>query len=275
MGQPHVEREAYRDFYSRDANLPAEAGAFVARFEREQMSPHGHGGTTKGYVRGLAVRALLDAADRLGRPRDQIHVIDTGCGSGKLSVYLALQGFRVTGVDVSESATRVSGELAEALGVSERASFLTESLESLSLPDDSVDFVIGHGALHHFIKYEGVPSELLRVLRPGGEGFFADAFGENRAYHLFHDREKMERLGDVILTRQLIFDYFADFEVELVPAGWFTMLDKLYGQVLPKAARPAVRAMSRVHHRVDRLIEGTGKGLRLAGSVVTHIRAPG
>lgn len=274
MPTSHVDREAYRSFYDSEPSAPRKPEAFRSFFERTQMRHFAQGGVTKGYVRGLAVYGLLAAAARLERPAANIHVLDTGCGAGNLSAYLGLRGFHVTGVDVSESATRVSAKLADDVGVSTQVDFLTESLEQLSLADSSVDFVIGHGALHHFIKYERVPSELLRVLKPGGEGFFADGFGENRAYHLFHDREQMARLGDVILDRDLIRNYFSDFEVELTAADWFSMLDKLYERAAPPSARPLLRAVSRAHQVADQAISKSGRGLRLAGSVMTHIKAP-
>ncbi len=176
------------------------------------------------------------------------------------------------GVDISESARTCAEELAKRLNVASNCTFLAENLEQLSVEDNSVDFIIGHGALHHFIKYNGVPAEFLRIMKVNAEGFFADAFGENKFYHLFHDKEKMERLGDVSLSKQLVSDYFSDFEVKLLPVDWFVMLDKLYQKILPKPFNPAIRKLSKLHFHLDRKMPETRLTLYLSGSVLTSIR---
>lgn len=110
--------------------------------------------------------------------------------------------------------------------------------------DESVNFVIGHVSLHHLIKYEGVAKELGRVITPTGVMFFADSFGENKVYHLFHDKEEMERLGDVILTKPLIESFFSGFSVCLHPTDWFVMLDKLLLKIIPNCMNKLVRFLS-------------------------------
>ena len=149
-------------------------------------------------------------------PRSSLTILDAGCGLGELSVYLACKGFSVVGIDISAEACKSAMELSQRIGVSENCAFLDESLEELSLADSSIDFIIGHAALHHFIKYD-VPKEFYRIMKEGAKGFFADSFGENPVYHLFHDKEKMERLGDVILSKKLIESYFSSFKVRIIP----------------------------------------------------------
>ena len=61
-------------------------------------------------------------------------------------------------------------------------------------------------------------------------GFFVDPFQENLLYRLFHDKKKMECLGDCLLTKKLVTSYFEHFEIELLPTDWFVMLDKLLNQ---------------------------------------------
>lgn len=272
-----VDREGHNALYAgATTGLEAcrSADEYVRAFTGMHLSPFYAGGTTKGYVRGLAVRRLMESVEAAGRVPADVRVLDAGCGQGTLTTYLACRGFQVVSVDVSEVACAATTALAERMGVGERVSVRAESLELLSLPDASADFIVGHAALHHFIKYPGVPAEFERVLKPGGQAFFADAFGENRAYHVFHNREQMERLGDVILTRRLICEYFNRFRVTLVPTDWFVMLDKLYLRLLPRSAEPLVRALSRVHFALDRLIPNTGVTLFLAGAVMTVVEKP-
>ena len=176
---------------------------FLQGFKDEKLTPFFQGGHTKGYVLGLATKSLMEAIDTTGKQASDVTILDAGSGSGKLSAYLACQGYNVVGVDISEEGCAIAEGLAKSLDASKRCSFRAESLESIGLSDSCIDFVIGHASLHHFVKYEGVASELYRLLKPGGQGFFADSFSENKLYHVFHDKEKMERLGDVSLTRTL------------------------------------------------------------------------
>ena len=223
---------------------------FVAAFRASRIAPFHCGGPTKGYVRGLAVSRLLAAADQSGAQtaeashRHTLTVLDAGSGQGELSVFLAASGFNVIGIDISAEAQRNSQILAERVGVLDRCCFKAESLESTSLPTDSIDFIIGIASLHHFIKYPRVPTEFRRIMKTGAKGFFADSFGENPVYRIFHNRDLMKRLGDVVLTKDLINSYFETLAPLITPTDWLVMLDKLYLRLVPGAAR-AWRELSR------------------------------
>jgi ubiquinone/menaquinone biosynthesis C-methylase UbiE len=221
----------------------------------------------------LATQKLLEAVDRKGLTPANTVILDAGCGQGELSVYLGCKGYNVIGVDISEVGCTAARELAHRIGVGDSCRFLAESLEDLSIGTGDIDFIIGHAALHHFIKYEGVPDEFRRVTKEASEGFFADSYGENKAYHLFHNKKRMRRLGDVTLTKDLIVSYFKGFEVELIPTDWFTMLDKLYLKVFPKKWDRISKRISAFNFRLDRHIPISSRlSLGLSGAVVTIIR---
>ena len=234
-----------------------------------QIKPFFQGGGTKGYVRGLSVSRIIEECKKTGRLHHEVTVLDCGSGLGELSVYLASLGFKVIGVEISSEGTNSSRLLAEKFNLN-NCTFYATSLEDIPVPDQSVDFVIGHAALHHFIKYEAIPPEFKRVMKPGAMGFFADSFGENKLYSIFHDKAKMQRLGDVVLSKKLINNYFRAFEVKLVPTDWFVMLDKLYLKLLPKKL---VRKISKLHFKLDRLFNPKFRiNLYLAGAVMTEIQ---
>ena len=246
---------------------------YISVYEEQNIAPYWKGGCSKGYVRGEAVKGLVNKAAVRGKNFADITVLDAGFGQGELSVYLACRGFSVVGVDISAEAKVCADMLASTVGVSNRVSFLAESLEATSIPDNSIDYVIGHASLHHFIKYEKVPEEFKRIMKPAAEGFFADSFGENKLYHLFHDKAKMERLGDVTLTKSLIESYFKDFEITLTPTDWFVMFDKAYKKFLPRGSDPFIRRLSLGHFWLDRRIPHQSRlALYLSGSVLTKIK---
>ena len=150
------------------------------------------------------------------------------------------------------------------------ADFIAENLAAMSADDDVYDGIIAHAALHHFVKYPGVPEELSRVLRPDGQLWFSDGFAENRVYRLFHDKDKMARLGDVLLTKELIERTFGPlFDVELMPADWFLMLSKFQLRLARTGPLERLaRHQARVHLALDRRIPRNRATLALAGSVL-------
>lgn len=270
-----TDRTGYDDHYKEnlsDLGEITEANQYIRAYEQKRIGPYSESGNTKGYVRWAALDRLITAADQLDIPREQIHVLDAGSGQGELAVYLACLGFEVIGVDISSEAKACGEYLAAEIGVDHKCNFLAESLEHTSIEDSRMHFVIGHASLHHFIKYEGVPRELSRILKSGGKGYFADSFGENRLFHLFHDKEKMKRLGDVTLTKSLIESYFEEFDLVITPTDWFVMFDKLFLKIFPKSWNPLIRKISRVSNSIDRRIPSSSRfALFLSGAVLTEI----
>ncbi len=274
MGQS--EKNAHDVFYSKANDLKQEirdATTYIKWYHTRYLQPFFLGGITKGYVRCLAVNKLLEAVNERGLAKHDVTVLDAGCGQGGLSVYLAALGFQVIGVDLSSVACEDARQLAAQTGVENRCRFIDSSLAELPLPDQSIDFIIGHASLHHFIKYDGIVPEFARVCREKSKGFFADAYGENRIYHLFHNKEQMERLGDVSLTLPMVKDYFEpQFSATMYGTDWFVMLDKLWLKLLPSSMTDWLRKMSRFYFAVDRIIpEHSRLALRCAGSALTVI----
>jgi len=240
---------------------------YIIKYEMT-VQPFYLGGHTKGYVRGLAIKKIIDKCQILNRPYHEITILDSGCGLGELSVYLSMLGFNVIGVDISTEGIKSCKILAEKFNL-DNCVFYATSLENIPIQDISIDFIIGHAALHHFIKYEKIPIEFKRVMKPNAFGYFADSFGENKLYSLFHDKEQMKQLGDVSLTKTLVNNYFSTFKVNILPTDWFVMLDKLYLKILPTKI---VRKFSKYHFKIDRSIISNNRiNLYLSGSILTEI----
>lgn len=111
-----------------------------------------------------------------GRISPNDRILDAGCGSGRNAHYLLREGCDVYGVDENPRAVSAFRELAAELGhpVDDDHS-RTALLDALPFANSYFDVVICSAVLHFArddAHFEGMVSELFRVLRPGGL-FFA------------------------------------------------------------------------------------------------------
>jgi SAM-dependent methyltransferase len=74
--------------------------------------------------------------------------LDIGCGTGESSIWLARHGFKVTGVDVSQTAI----EIAHSKPGAKRCTFLTMDFLEEPLPRRDFEFVFDMGCFHVFHK---------------------------------------------------------------------------------------------------------------------------
>lgn len=95
-------------------------------------------------------------------------VLDLGCGSGWLSIYLARNGFEVTGLDISFNAIRLGKEWADKEDLD--IHFEVGDIADLTYLESSFDAVVGNSIFEHF-PYEMTMvtlKKLRKVLVPGG-----------------------------------------------------------------------------------------------------------
>lgn len=98
-------------------------------------------------------------------------VLDVCSGAGTNSIYLAEEGFEVTGIDISEQAVKIAKERAEKKGVLERCKFYSKDVLKAELPLNSFNFIIDRGCYHH-IPQKKKPEFVQKVhdsLKPGGK----------------------------------------------------------------------------------------------------------
>ena len=104
--------------------------------------------------------------------RKNIKALDLGCGNGVHTVFLAREGFRVTGIDISEVGISNASRKIQAEGL--KAELKVLNADSINFPPDSYDLVICIGVLECIgpeRSRESV-SRIKKILKYGGRGLF-------------------------------------------------------------------------------------------------------
>jgi SAM-dependent methyltransferase len=133
-------------------------------------------------------------------------VLDAGCGTGELALFLAARGHRVVGIDFVEEAIRRARAKAAKRGLS--VEFLVKDATALMEWNERFASVIDCGLFHCFSDDDRrrYVRGLARVLEPGGRLFLM----------CFSDDEPGSE-GPRRVSRQELYDAFADgWEVETV-----------------------------------------------------------
>ncbi|MEZ4750310.1 MAG: methyltransferase domain-containing protein [Bdellovibrionota bacterium] len=149
-------------------------------------------------------------------------VLDLGCGTGRdcyLLSQLVGESGKVIGVDMTPSQLEIARRHEvyhqEKFGYARsNVQFLEgyiEDLKSLGIEDSSVDVVVSNCVLNLSPDKRRVFSELLRVLKPGGELFISDVFSLQRLPESFKKDPVLlgECLGGALYTedfRRLLID---------------------------------------------------------------------
>ena len=151
-----------------------------------------------------------------GRMTD-LKILDLGCGSGEAAVYFAKQGAVVSACDISPKFVEVTQKLAAHHHVSLNA--VVSPAEHLPYPDNSFDAVFANGVLHH-IDIPPTMTEIRRVLKPSGRGFFIEPLPYNPIINVYRwiarevrtPDERPLSLGDIARVRDAFpatkVDYF-------------------------------------------------------------------
>lgn len=116
-------------------------------------------------------RIALEIIDRIERGI----LVDLGSGTGYLSIEIAKMApeLKVYGIDLSKAMVKIARKHAQTAKVRNVRFELCNAAE-LPFEDDSIDFIVSTGSLHHWRKPVEVLNESYRVLRNGGEAWIYD-----------------------------------------------------------------------------------------------------
>jgi ubiquinone/menaquinone biosynthesis C-methylase UbiE len=134
-------------------------------------------------------------------------VLEIGCGSGVDAMEFARHGAIVTATDITDSAVKLTQELATETGFPVKV--VKASANSLPLPDASFDGVYCYGVLHHIPEVETALAEIRRVLKPGGR-VMAMLYHRDSllyAYSIIYWRGIKEGMLETLTPEQLVSRY--------------------------------------------------------------------
>ena len=127
-----------------------------------------------GYPPGASLSWLRARAERseFARLLDQAipadaRLLDLGCGTGQMSLYMAHGGRVVIGADITRKSLELATEAAKRFELS-RAFFVETDLHCPGLREGSFDVVYSSGVLHHTRNPRQSFARVAQLARPGG-----------------------------------------------------------------------------------------------------------
>ena len=166
-----------------------------------------------------------DILVRLVRNRRLVpcRTIELGCGAGNYAVWLAQQGFDVTGIDISPSAIELAQENARSQGV--QCTFLVaDVLGDLPEVKGPFDFSFDWELLHHIYPDDRprYVANVARLLRPGAR-YLSICFHENDSQFGGSGKYRTTQIGTVLYfsseeeLRDLFCPHFTILALRAVP----------------------------------------------------------
>lgn len=166
---------------------------------REQFSKQ-----AASYTSIKAHAEALDLLIQMSGVSKQDHVLDVACGSGIVSCEFAKHAGHVTGIDITENMLVQARELQARNNLNNVAWVLADAVPLL-FDDNQFSIVVSRFSFHHFIDYEKVLDEMIRVCKPNGTVMVIDVAlpAEKAAAY-----NTMERLRDPSHVAALTVDQF-------------------------------------------------------------------
>src|SRR5262245_44600902 len=120
-------------------------------------------------LQGLRARAGCNAFAHLldHAIAGDARVVEVGCGTGQMCLYLARADRRVIGADLTRASLRLATSAARRFGIN-CVQFVETDLHKPGLRADAFDVVYSAGVLHHTPNPRGSFAQLARLAKPGG-----------------------------------------------------------------------------------------------------------
>ncbi|MEP4379573.1 MAG: class I SAM-dependent methyltransferase [Alphaproteobacteria bacterium] len=99
--------------------------------------------------------------------RPDLEVLEFGCGTGSTALVHATLVKHIRATDISPKMIEIARAKADAAEVS-NVDFAVAAIDTLDMPEESFDVVMGHSILHLVRNRDDVIRRVFRTLRPGG-----------------------------------------------------------------------------------------------------------
>lgn len=131
-------------------------------------------------------------------------ILEVGCGGGQNAIVLAKQGARPVGIDISGKQLRYAWNLAGECDV--EVSFLVNTMNELSMRDESFDIVLSSCAIGYSENLGKVFDEAFRVLRRSGLFVFCVVHPlANRGRRVTYGGRQMWGIGNYFDRRRSVW----------------------------------------------------------------------
>lgn len=162
-------------------------------------------------------QAHLDAqirAQHPGKSREEIRVLEVGCGPGFFAIILSELGYAVTAVDYTAHMLEQAGKNAKEYG--QHPCFLEMDASELAFSDASFDVVVSRNLTWNLPEPEKAYREWLRVLVEGGTLLVYDA---NWYGYLYDDAKRDAYETDRLHTAELgVKDEYEGTDIDAMEA---------------------------------------------------------
>ncbi len=128
------------------------------------------------------MKAVGQAILREAKPTGQMDVLDYGCGTGLISLFLLPHVGSVTGADSSPGMLEVLRGKIQAGGLMGMKAVALD-LEKQEVPDSRFHMIVSSMVMHHVSDVDRVLKAFHQMLRPGGIVAMADLDSEPGLFH--------------------------------------------------------------------------------------------
>jgi ubiquinone/menaquinone biosynthesis C-methylase UbiE len=111
-------------------------------------------------------QAISFALNNLG-DIDGKMIVYVGCVSGAMSIFFALQGATVVGIDINDNALEKAKKLALQWNVENKCMFLNSCAESIPIDSNSIDIIFSKSTIQ-YMKRKDALAEYKRILKSDG-----------------------------------------------------------------------------------------------------------
>lgn len=99
--------------------------------------------------------------------RPDMEVLEFGCGTGSTAISHAPYVKHIQAIDISSKMIDIAQGKADTKNI-ENVTFRRSTIDKFSMPDETLDAVLGLSILHLLVNKEAVIAKVHRMLKPGG-----------------------------------------------------------------------------------------------------------